>query len=92
MEGSSHASQHPAVQSISHLSGQLTVLLVDKLNNGSVVSLTPASAKLFLLHVSPLEIYGNQIILMSSRLLSYWMEIQKLLQVGKNKTKPDATT
>lgn len=82
-----HISQRPAVQSISHLSQQLTVLLADKLNNDTVVSPTPASAKFFLLHVSPLEMYGNQIILKPPRLFSYRMEIQKLLQVGKQKIK-----
>lgn len=87
MEGSSHMSQHPAVQSISHLSQQLTVLLADKLNNDTIVSPTPASAKFFLLHISPLEMYGNQIILKPPRLLSYWIDIQKLLQVGKQKKK-----
>lgn len=63
------SSQPPAVQPIGHLSQQLAVLLADKLNNGTVVFPTPASAKLFLLHISPLEMYANQIILKPPRLL-----------------------
>lgn len=83
MEGSLHTSQHPAVQSISHLcTAADSAAGRYKLNNDTVVPPTPASAKLFLLHVPPLEMYGNQIILRSSRLLSYRMEIQKLLQGG----------